>query len=328
RSCPDAAAGPCLAGGSSPLPAASPPVRAAPAGGGSSGSSSHPGSPPAATAGRTAASRRSRTALPPSPDRSARTTAAAGGCAASSPARRDGDHGPPWDSGVRSAPTGPATAPPVPSRPGTPRAASACACRRVRRRRGSVASSHRAFGQVLVVSPIRAACSEYPKTKVTRASARKLLILFLPLGFCFHSPASNAPYEPSGRPSSTAFRALSARATFLCLCKETWRKETHPASAPGAARRVRGAGGIFRRGILPLRKTPHIPVRRPAGLIRRLRRYGGAPNVKSQSQNQRQRQRQRQRRKQPVPPPPPRLQQRRPQPRHRLRQPRAPQRPF
>src|SRR5690606_342357 len=39
---------------------------------------------------------------------------------------------------------------------------------------------------------------------------------------------------------------------------------------------VRGAGGIFRRGILPLRKTPHIPVRRPAGLVRRLRRFGGA----------------------------------------------------
>src|SRR5690606_5581378 len=83
---------------------------------------------------------------------------------------------------------------------------------------------------------------------------------------------------------SRAFRALSARATFLCLCKETWRKETHLAFAPGAAHRVRAAGGIFRGGILPPRKTPHIPVRRPAGLIRRLRRYGGAPKVKSEGQ--------------------------------------------
>ena len=41
--------------------------------------------------------------------------------------------------------------------------------------------------------------------------------------------------------------------------------------------------GIFRRGILPLRKTPHIHVRRPAGFARRLRRYGGAPKVKSRS---------------------------------------------
>src|SRR5690606_28466806 len=64
-------------------------------------------------------------------------------------------------------------------------------------------------------------------------------------------------------------RAVTARATFLCLCKETWRKEAHPACAPGAAHRVRGAGGIFRGGILPPRKTPHIPVRRPPGLVRR-----------------------------------------------------------
>src|SRR5690606_6412364 len=63
------------------------------------------------------------------------------------------------------------------------------------------------------------------------------------------------------------FRAVTARATFLCLCKETWRKETHPACAPGAAHRVRGAGGIFRGGILPPRKTPHIHVRRPCGVL-------------------------------------------------------------
>src|SRR5690606_1862158 len=80
-----------------------------------------------------------------------------------------------------------------------------------------------------------------------------------------------------------SFRAVTARATFLCLCKETWRKETHPAFAPDASRRVRGAGGIFRRGILPRRKTPHIHVRRPAGLIRRLRRYGGAPMSRSRA---------------------------------------------
>src|SRR3546814_14894462 len=64
-----------------------------------------------------------------------------------------------------------------------------------------------------------------------------------------------------------SFRAVTARATFLCLCKETWRKETHPAFAPGAAHRVRGAGGIFRGGILPPRKTPHLHVRRPCGVL-------------------------------------------------------------
>src|SRR3546814_10491955 len=57
-------------------------------------------------------------------------------------------------------------------------------------------------------------------------------------------------------------------------------KKAHPAFAPDAAHRFRGAGGIFRGGILPPRKTPHIHVRRPSGLVRRLRRYGGAPTVK------------------------------------------------
>src|SRR5690606_5692990 len=80
-----------------------------------------------------------------------------------------------------------------------------------------------------------------------------------------------------------SFRAVTARATFLCLCKETWRKETHPACAPGALHRVRGAGGIFRAGILPARKTLHIHVRRPCGVIRRLRRYGGPPEIKINS---------------------------------------------
>src|SRR3546814_8992615 len=74
-------------------------------------------------------------------------------------------------------------------------------------------------------------------------------------------------------PYSTLFRS------FACA-KNPGAKKAHPAYAPDAAHRVRGAGGIFRRGILPLRKTPHIHVRRPAGLIRRLRRYGGAPEIK------------------------------------------------
>src|SRR3546814_3359196 len=48
-----------------------------------------------------------------------------------------------------------------------------------------------------------------------------------------------------------SFRAVTARVTFLCVCKETWRKETHPAFAPGALHRVRGAGGIFRGASCP-----------------------------------------------------------------------------
>src|SRR3546814_6115564 len=68
--------------------------------------------------------------------------------------------------------------------------------------------------------------------------------------------------------------------TVVACAKKPGAKKEHPAFAPGALRRVRGAGGIFREGILPSRKTPHIHVRRPAGLIRRLRRFGGAPKVK------------------------------------------------
>src|SRR3546814_16056324 len=83
-----------------------------------------------------------------------------------------------------------------------------------------------------------------------------------------------------------SFRAVTARATFLCLCKETWRKETHPAFAPGAAHRVRGAGGIFRGGIRPRRKTPTIHVRRPAVFVRRVRRVGGGPEGQDPQQQQ------------------------------------------
>src|SRR3546814_4812231 len=68
--------------------------------------------------------------------------------------------------------------------------------------------------------------------------------------------------------------------TVVACAKKPGAKKAHPAFAPGALRRVRGAGGIFREGILPPRKTPHIHVRRPAGLVRRLRRYGGAPEIK------------------------------------------------
>src|SRR3546814_11104243 len=64
------------------------------------------------------------------------------------------------------------------------------------------------------------------------------------------------------------FRAVTARATFLCLCKETWRKETHPAFAPGAFPRVRGTGGIFRGGLLPPRAHPPNHVLRPPGRAR------------------------------------------------------------
>src|SRR5690606_32720629 len=63
--------------------------------------------------------------------------------------------------------------------------------------------------------------------------------------------------------------------------KKPGAKKAHPAYAPDAARRVRGAGGIFGRAILALPKTPHIHVRRPAGLVRRLHRFGGAPEKRS-----------------------------------------------
>src|SRR5690606_34902495 len=80
-----------------------------------------------------------------------------------------------------------------------------------------------------------------------------------------------------------SFRAVTARATFLCLCKETWRKESTPrlrarCCAPGPRSRRDFPGGI-----LPPRKTPHIHVRRPSGLIRRLRRFGGPRRSRSRA---------------------------------------------
>src|SRR5690606_41486574 len=89
-------------------------------------------------------------------------------------------------------------------------------------------------------------------------------------------PGGRAP--PTG--GSSPFAPCRRAPPFFACAKKPGAKKAHPACAPGAAHQVRGAGGIFRAGILPARKTPHIPVRRPAGLVRRLRRYGGAPEIK------------------------------------------------
>src|SRR5690606_27694239 len=51
---------------------------------------------------------------------------------------------------------------------------------------------------------------------------------------------------------------------FFACAKKPGAKKAHPAFAPDAAHRVRGAGGIFREGILPSRKTPH-PCAAPCG---------------------------------------------------------------
>src|SRR5690606_21086110 len=58
------------------------------------------------------------------------------------------------------------------------------------------------------------------------------------------------------------------------------RKHT-PACAPGALHRVRGAGGIFRAGIeARAENAAHSCAAPLRGLVRRLRRSGGAPKVK------------------------------------------------
>src|SRR3546814_8436858 len=93
-------------------------------------------------------------------------------------------------------------------------------------------------------------------------------------------------------PYSTLFRSAFAprrrEPPFFACAKKPGAKKAHPAFAPGALHRVRGAGGIFRRGILPLRKTLHIHVQRPSGLIRRLRRNRGGPGRQEPEQSQKQ----------------------------------------
>src|SRR5690606_39815504 len=81
------------------------------------------------------------------------------------------------------------------------------------------------------------------------------------------------------RTRSKAFAPRRREPPFFACAKKPGAKKAHPAFAPDAAHRVRGAGGIFRRGILPLRKTLHIHVQRPVGLVSRPRRYGGAPGI-------------------------------------------------
>src|SRR5690606_23496146 len=78
-----------------------------------------------------------------------------------------------------------------------------------------------------------------------------------------------------------SFRAVMARATFLCLCKETWRKETHPACAPGAdAPGPRSRRDFPRRHPASAENAAHPCAAPLRGLVRRLRRSGGAPEVK------------------------------------------------
>src|SRR5690606_32325335 len=78
-----------------------------------------------------------------------------------------------------------------------------------------------------------------------------------------------------------SFRAVTARATYLCLCKETWRKESTPrlrarCCAPGPRSRRDFPSGH------PVRaENAAHPCAAPLrGLVRRLRRSGGAPEVK------------------------------------------------
>src|SRR5690606_19488460 len=76
------------------------------------------------------------------------------------------------------------------------------------------------------------------------------------------------------------FRAVTARATFLCLCKETWRKESTPrlrarCCAPGSRSRR-----DFPRGHPALAENAAHSCAAPCGSVRRLRRYGGAPKIK------------------------------------------------
>src|SRR5690606_13623029 len=75
-------------------------------------------------------------------------------------------------------------------------------------------------------------------------------------------------------------RAVTARATFLCLCKETWRKE----STPRLRARRFASGSRSRRDFprghpAPTENAAHPCAAPLRGLVRRLRRYGGAPKI-------------------------------------------------
>src|SRR5690606_25336653 len=78
-----------------------------------------------------------------------------------------------------------------------------------------------------------------------------------------------------------SFRAVTARATFLCLCKETWRKESTPrlrarCFAPGPRRRR----DFPRRHPASAENAAHPCAAPLRGVVRRPRRSGGAPEVK------------------------------------------------
>src|SRR5690606_9689024 len=80
----------------------------------------------------------------------------------------------------------------------------------------------------------------------------------LPWGRRRHALASGKGIAAMAAPTSSSVSgeafAVTARATFLCLCKETWRKKAHSACTPGALHRVRGAGGTTEGASCPRRK--------------------------------------------------------------------------
>src|SRR3546814_103339 len=83
---------------------------------------------------------------------------------------------------------------------------------------------------------------------------------------------------------------VTTRATFLCLCKETWRKESTPrlrarCLAPGSRSRR-----DFPRGHpAPAENAAHPCAAPLRVLVRRLRRCGGVPEGQVQDQRQRHR---------------------------------------
>src|SRR3546814_4211147 len=139
--------------------------------------------------------------------------------------------------------------------------------RRRQRRRRSRTISALAAGQIIVAPPP-------PPRQHRRSGLRPRRAFRFAAGSAVGVSCSTCCWR---RSRSRAFAPRRREPPFFACAKKPGAKKAHPACAPDASHRVRGAGGIFRGGILPPRKTPHIHVRRPSGLVRRLRCYRGAP---------------------------------------------------
>src|SRR5690606_13579173 len=131
---------------------------------------------------------------------------------------------------------------------------------------------------------LRCSCSAvvtFAKTKVTRAPARKLLILILPFSFCFRSPTVTCQKRKARGQIKSVSRAGRASHLSLLVQRSLAQRNTPRLRARRCAPGPRSRWDFPRGHPAPTENAAHPCAAPLRGLVRRLRRFGGAPEVRS-----------------------------------------------